>query len=342
MSLEHTEPARNAPAPLDDGEQGHGTYDAERLGAWLAGAALRSEDGQVLSWSNPAHPGYRYPEATALWLSWAAWRYELGLSIPPQPAPRRTATWLLSELQQRGSLGRGDKRYLFDTGLALHALTRAARIPGWVEQQPADLGLLSAGLEVFLRADSPALPGPGSPPRWSERWGGHQLRSAALTLQAGRWLEHLPTVQRAQRIIARTERIDQDGPCYLHSLAYQAEGDLLLATLDPTHPASRAPAAAARLAQLQRPDGLLPGWSHRPDTAHCDTTAQAVRLWAAVDRRRYAGPMARALAALGRLQHPSGGIPYTPGSGDLTTWVGVFADQALVWAQRGADPLALI
>jgi hypothetical protein len=342
MSLEHTEPSHSVPAPRDDGGRGPGAIDPERLSDWLAGAELRGDDGQVLSWSNPTHPGYHYPEATALWLSWAAWRRELRLPTPPLASVQRSASKLLTELRQHGSLGRGGQRYLFDTGLALHALTRASRVSGWVPCDGAELCSLSAGLDAFLEADSPSLPAPASTPRWSDTWGGHLLRSAALTLQAGRWLDHPPTVRRAQRVIARAERIAEGEPCYLHGLAYQAEGDLLLAAMDPAHSASLAAGAAARLARLQRSDGLLPGWSRRPDTAHCDTTAQAVRLWAATDPERYASPIARALATLGRLQHPSGGIPYHPGSRDLTSWVGLFADQALLWVQRGADPLALL
>jgi hypothetical protein len=342
MSLERTETAPTSPAPQGRARASWATPDPQRLGAWLAGPQLRCDDGQVLSWTNPSHPGYRYPEATALWLSWAAWRHERGLTGPGLPAVRGSAQWLRAELQTHGSLGRGDRRYLFDTALAVHALVRAARIPGWVDVADHELRALSAGLDHFLADDTPVIPAPDEAPRWSDRWSGHLLRAGALLLQAGFWLADTPTIRRAERTLARSERFEDQQPCYLHALAYQAEGELLLAALGQTALLGRVQSTAERLARLQRDDGLLPGWAGQPDTARCDSTAQALRLWAAVDPARFARPMARAGGALAALQHSSGGLPYQPGSADLTTWVGLFTDQALHWARWGAEPLALL
>lgn len=36
---------------------------------WLAGPEVVRDDGAVVSWHNPAHPGYPYPEAAGLVLS---------------------------------------------------------------------------------------------------------------------------------------------------------------------------------------------------------------------------------------------------------------------------------
>ncbi len=339
MSLEQTKP--RSFGAVTGGRLG-AAPSSRRLGAWLTAPTLRCPDGQILSWCNPAHPGYPYPEATAIWLSWAAWRHETGQRGPERSAVRQTAAWLLREIEERGSLGRGEARYLFDSGLALHALARAARIPGWVEADTARLGALSAGLLRFLEEDSPVLPLPADASRWSHRWSGHLLRAASLVLLAGVWLDHRPTERIAQRVIERVERCDPHRPCYLHALAYQAEGELLLASLGQREEHGRALATAEHLALLQRADGLLPAWSHRPHSRRCDTTAQALRLWCALDPARYAGRIEAAVAALGRSQDPSGGIPYEPGSRDLNSWVSLFADQALHWAHTAPAPRALL
>jgi hypothetical protein len=316
--------------------------DRDRLFTWLSDQRVLRPDGQVLSWHNPSHPGYPYPEATALWLSWAAWRHQIGEITPATPAVRSVAAWLVAQLGGRGSIGRGHQRFLFDTCLAVHALTRACKVPGLLHLDPGSVPGLAKGVDAFLDADLPVLPPPAAPPRWSERWNGHLLRAAALLMQAGESLDHAPTIRTAQRIADRCAPLDGQGPTYLHALCYQAEGQLLLGALGHGDQEHAARQTAATLAELQRPDGLLPGWSHLPDPARSDTTAQAVRLWTMVDPRHYEAPRRAAMAALARAQHSRGAMPYEPGSSDLNSWVAVFTDQAICWSQRGADILALI
>jgi len=312
------------------------------LGRWLSGPELRCADGQLLSWHNPDHPGYPYPEATALWLSWAAWRREQQLPGPPRAAVQATATWLLRQLSNGGAIGRDGRRYAFDTGLAFHALVRAARAPDLTTLQPQALALLSTGLEAFLEADAPVLPASAAPERWSDRWLGHHLRSSALVMQAGRWLGCEATQARAQSFLDRVTTTVADQANYLHALSYQAEGELLLTSMGLADRTEHVLEVCVRLTQLQRPDGLLPAWSQRPETARCDTTAQALRLWVATDPERFAAHGIAALGALKRCQHASGGLPYEPGRRDLNTWVGLFADQALHWFAHGAEPADLL
>ena len=343
MSLTHANPQAEPVAQAAGSPDGDlSVPDRGALSAWLETPELRCVDGQLLSWHNPSHPGYPYPEATALWLSWAAWRSEQRLPGPPKTAVRATAGWLHRQLSRNGAIGRHGRRYAFDTGLAFHALVRAARAPGLIELQPQALAPLSAGLDVFLDADAPALPPSEGPGRWSDRWVGHHLRSAALVLRAGRWLGCDATQARAQRILDRVTPMAVDRDSYLHTLAYQAEGELLLTHMGLADHGARVRAVCERMAQLQRPDGLLPGWSQRPQSARCDTTAQALRLWVATDPERFAEPCIAALSALGHCQHTSGGLPYEPGGRDLNTWVSLFADQALHWFAHGAQPADLL
>jgi hypothetical protein len=341
VSLEQTKSTR-PDAPRAVGRDTlRSSLDGERLQRWLQGPRLRDSDGQILSWLNPSHPGYPYPEATALWLSWAAWRAERDRPVP-RDGVRAAARWLRDELTARGAIGREGQHYVFDTGLAFHALVRAARVPGLTGLEPGSLAPLSAGLDRFLEADSPVLPGPRSRPRWSDRWEGHLLRAAALVALAARWLGDDASRGRALRLAERARPLEPEEPCYVHALAYQAEGELLLAELGCCGHRAGAQRDAARLAALQRDDGMLPAWSDRPQSARCDATAQAVRLWSALDPHTYRQPIRAALASLARCQQPSGGLPYAPGRGDLNTWVGLFTDQALHWTQRGAEPRDLL
>ncbi len=342
MSLEPSRaPTRTCRAP-DAAPSTPERVCTRRLGAWLASPGLHCPDGQLISWVNPHHPGYPYPEATALWLSWAAWRCEQGLPGPAPELVASSAAWLHAQLRDHGSIGRNGTRYAFDTGLAFQALVRAARQPGLLALEPDALAPLSAGLEAFLDADRPSLPAPNGNERWSDRWTGHLVRAGALVLQAGLWLDDRATQHRARRIIARAERTPAADATYLHALCYQAEGDLLLSALGEPGGAEGVDQVAIALAHHQRPDGLLPSWTEHPEPAHLDTTAQAVRLWAATDPRRWAGRIAMAQVALARHQHPSGALPYEPTRGDLNTWVCLFTDQAVRWARHGAYPAALL
>ena len=90
------------------------------------------------------------------------------------------------------------------------------------------------------------------------------------------------------------------------------------------------------LARLQQSDGALPAWvgclaEQRWPT---DIVAQAIRIWAIIDREAYAPCIDRALLRLASLQCPaSGGVAYSPDHPHENTWVGVFGLQAASWAR---------
>ena len=283
--------------------------DQEALAAWIAGLPV---DGAVPSWVHPTEPGYPYDEAAALWLSWAAWR---GVAVPDALVDTLRGA-LVS-----GGLGRAGQRYVFDSCLAVHALARAG--------VPFELDAALATLERCTEVVHPVR----RPDHWSERWTGHLARGAALLLQAARVTGSDRAARLARSLRARATEPTQG---YVHALAYATEGELLFRALGEPAGALDPRDVAATFAALQHPDGTLPAWDDGREPTRLDATAQAVRIWCVVDRKRHADAIDAALGALGRWQHPSGGMAYDP-RGHVNSWASMFADQAVGWARDGVD-----
>lgn len=303
--------------------------DRVALTAWLS--SLPGPAGLVPSWVNADHPGFDYPEAAALWLSWAARSPRGGAAQAPDRRAVAVAHGLACLLARDGGVGRDGALYLFDSALAVDALVRqGADVSSWM---PRSID----GLHRFLDEGSPVLPAPPDPLRWSQAWGPHLLRSAALLVRAGLAAASEPLVQ-IGRLVARRTRPPGPWPAYVHAFAYAAEGEALLRVLGEP-PGWLDPAEAAdALLRWQRPDGGLPAWADGSGRSRADSTAQAVRIWASVGMPGSSGAMAAALAFLRWVQSRSGGIRYEPGSGDVNVWASIFADQAAAWAVSGPRP----
>ncbi len=324
--------------------------DERAMLAWLASSAVVMPDGGVRSWSNPAHPGYRYPEAAGLWLSLLAGR---------APAERRDAVAhaLARDAEPAGAVGRDGAAYLFDSAMALAGLL-AHEAAGGALPDPALGERLFSSVARDLAARAAVRPaGERERERWSGRYGCHHLK---LAMVLGR--RHARTGDPRCRALA-AQLVDDLGPLgeggrfriheratvtYLHAACYAIEGLLAVdhwwrGALPSVQPAIEA--CAAWLAGAQADHGGLPAW-HDGERGHgdcrSDVAAQAVRIWAAVDRRGFARPIDRALRFLAAAQHASGGLRYHPGSDDVNTWSTIFAAQAIEWATAGADPSQMI
>jgi len=303
----------------------------DRIVRWLCSDRVVDPRGRVLSWHNPAHPGYPYPEAAGLWLSWAAWRRETEQTGPALDQVEAVAGRLRDELDARGAVGRGDRLYLFDTCVAVDGLARCSASHG---VRPCEPRSVLPALTQFLDRESPVWPLRNGDDHWSSRWGAHHLRSAGLLGRAASTLGDADLADRAWEIapLARRTPPELESPAYSHALAYALEGDLLLAR---QHPSDRGPdvvSQAERLEALQAEDGYLPAWSDGGGGARADATAQAVRLWALIGQGRFAASLRRAQDYLARQQGDEGGISYDDGRGDHNTWATMFADQAIGWA----------
>lgn len=113
---------------------------------WLARAPL-GDAGAVLSWVNPAHPGYPYPEIAGLWLRFAA----------RQGAPSSAVDLVRERLRDDGAsglVGRAGLSYAFDTAAALGGLVATGAV-GAAERRMFGL-FRGIGGDRFTPRPSPA------------------------------------------------------------------------------------------------------------------------------------------------------------------------------------------
>lgn len=297
------------------------------LGAWLCREPVGCRTGEILSWRNPAHPGYPYSEAAALWVMWAVWRAERGEHAPSKDTVQATVDNLTRTLFNERGAGRDGAVYLFDTALLLAALARWNRHTGDLPESDRIIDEAVNILSGFVDS-TPVRPGYTSPDSWSSRWGGHLLRASAF-------LGETALIFNDSRLTAVADSIDTMVAAeslssrYCHALAYHAEGLVMRDDF------VRAIPLVNLLESIQRQDGSVPAWTDGTGPARLDVTAQFVRLLAALNR--YGSSMNDALDFLRRCQDASGGLPYEPDSLDLNTWVGIFSDQAVAWAIDGYD-----
>jgi len=285
---------------------------------WLDSDAVVLADGAVLSWVSGSNPGFPYPEAAAIWLAWAAWRSYRSEAGANEARVEAVAFKLLEELRA-GPIGKAEYSYLFDTCLAVSALS------GWVgdlldAKTVKDVGLMA--LEPFVRSGQPVLPSPKDPHRWSCNWGMHLLKTKAL-------LELATIKLNEPRFSAVTSLIGLHGdkvlPDYMHARAYGLEG-LIMAGKDVR-------ASVSDLTKWQSQKGAMYGWADKASPGRADVTAQAVCLWS---RRPFDGAnlaITKGLYALRSLQSEAGGLFYEESSDHINTWATAFADQAMAWGQ---------
>ena len=290
----------------------HETPDESALMAWIRRPELRASDGRVLSWINGEHPGYPYDEATALFARTFAWMGKITEAA-------QLGRVLDARIEADGSLGRSGQGFLFDTALALDNLS--------VPQPTA--GFLAT--ELLAGRSCVPIQRPGW---WSESFGAHLTKACVPLLRFGRrQVAHVVAEGLADSCFdGERFHIHAESPwTYLHSHCYAVEGLLGLGIRS-----EMVQSAAAWLVGQQDEDGSFPAWAGGRYEARrpTDVVAQAVRIWAAVDRRKFDTPIRKALGRLASLQHPSGGIRYTEGSGDLCSWVAAFTLQACAWARQ--------
>jgi hypothetical protein len=331
---------------------------ARDLVRWLASADLGAPDGHCLSWWNPDHRGYAYPEISGLLLRL--------LSLAEADADRRQGLRraLLRDGEAGGAVHRGAQGYTFDTAMALAGLLAQMRadaeggggVAGRVAHGWASVLITAAGrADPTAGQHDPGRPGrPGRPAadtRWSMAFGAHQAKVCGALLDTGRALGPLPGLDDAISACAGAAldvqeddgrfRIHAASPMtYAHGHCYAVEGLLMCGAAGRTGHLRQAEAGAAWLASAQQPDGSLLAW-HDGHAAsgppRADATAQALRIWTLTGPDRFAGPAARARGFLAGLWAPPRGLRYEPGSGDLNAWATIFAAQALAWH---ADPSA--
>jgi len=309
--------------------------DRNRMLSWLRHEVVTG-DGSVLSWVNPARPGYAYPEAAGLVLHLMSRRD--GVSDLEMRIARR----LTACVSEAGGVGRAGIDYVFDTAVALRGLLAFERAGGSLPDERA----VERMFEFIVRLGEQGRAVSGGPERerWSNGYNPHLLK---LVFAIDEW-EARTSDPRCAALRARLvdtllplahswlDEASRGVPRYAHALCYAAEALHHLSSTENSDAARGLEVALHVLGALQR-NGALPAWSGRgpEDRLATDATAQAVRLWAATNRSAFAANIQAALAHLASVQHESGGLTYGAGSDDVNTWCTVFGVQAVAWAERG-------
>ena len=323
-----------------------------RSWAWLADSGLRDGSGRVLSWLNPAHPGYVYPEIMGYYASLCAERarhaggerwLEFGVQV---------GAAIVGELTPRGALSRAGIEYAFDTAIGLHGLLRVQQVERsarFADAAQRMTDFLVAGLaerEVSWRDGRPVR----DLDSWSHSFGASAIKIPMALETAGAALGRRDALELAARVreqgVAAAWR---DGAfringerrwVYMHAHCYATEG-LIFASRAASALPIEVRESAEFLARVQSADGGLPCWHERPDVevvSHADATSQAVRIWSVVSRERHAASIERALAFLRSIEAAGGGLRYKRGSDDLNSWATIFGAQADQWQRDGAEP----
>ncbi|MCK6556213.1 hypothetical protein L6Q96_16785 [Candidatus Binatia bacterium] len=302
--------------------------DIEAMRRWLVCDAVRP-DGAVVSWVNPAHPGYPYPEAAGLLLSTIC-----GMSggMTDIATADRIAGWLCQAIRDNGGFGRNGTTYLFDSAVVLAGLVRYREAGGRIGGE-AFVHRLGSFVHDSIASGAAVAPrsaeGDG---RWSTQFGAHLVKCLhGLQLYACMFGGPLP----AHLVTALIDRSGhQPSPLYVHPFCYEQEGHLVVQHYGLASLLEPIDGALEWLAALQQPDGGILAFANGMDgfgEARSDSTAQAVRLWLLRDGARFGAAIERALAFLAACQAPEGGIRYAPTSDDVCSWATMFTLQAVEW-----------
>ena len=307
---------------------------------WLTGSDVIGRDGAVLSWVNPGHPGYPYPEIAGYMLSYLAQQGQATVDVRNRVAQR-----LAGDMAASGAVGRNGIEYVFDSAMVLAGLVAHVRTGGLLSEPDMLDRLHQFITSRLLRRTAIEGGAEAAPDHWSASYGCHQLKCvisllALADIQPARdpnglvesLLEDLLPLFDAGRF--RVNALSE--LTYTHAHCYALEALLVLDGRGRHEVRPWIEEGAAWLAGLQNDDGGVPSGFGGPvrAAAHADCTAQSVRIWACVDPQRYRIAIDRSMAFLNSLTD-GGGVRYRPGSDDINTWATIFGAQALDFAENG-------
>lgn len=326
--------------------------DISRHIDWLLNGPVRLPSGLLAAWVDKSGPSYPYQEATAYLISLLCLLYRLtGRDRFGHEAASSMAA-LIRDTRGKEGCGRDGLVYLFDTVVGLRAAeTFSATFPQLAEGLAplADRSLIELWTrsarkmfrlrKAFWGGDGGALAN-----RWSGTFNVHLIKAAAQLWLIDGSAENQSRLSGIVETLI-SERYDgglflthlRKQKTYLHSHCYALEGLLALQNRMPgrwDRPLNR---AAQRLADLQNDQGGLPRWWPEPEPAWSapDVTAQAVRIWQAIDPVAFAEPIDRALGYLKTMARPDGGILFFDQADHINSWTTIFTVQALL-GQGGA------
>ena len=317
---------------------------------WLQSSDVVSADGSVISWSNPQHEGYPYPEIAGLLLNL--------LAQDPSSDPDvrwRIAVRLGQDTTPEGAVGRRGISYVFDTAMALSGLIAQKRVAGELPDPELPTRMFEFIVKELRAKRAASTPTSGSGAHWSTSYGCHLLKTS-LSILAYR---DAYGDQRANDVVDQLVKtltpLAEDGRfrihadedySYLHSDCYALEGLLAIEAGAPRgwlSPIIRR--GALWLAKIQDECGgiraLHNGFKAQGEL-RCDATAQAIRIWSLVDRTAFAPEIRAARSFLESMLVEGSGFRYSPNSEDVNVWATIFAVQAFSWIDGGGDARCIV
>jgi hypothetical protein len=317
---------------------------AAQMLAWLVSPSVVNADGRVMSWSNPQHAGYPYPEIAGYLLSLLALEGESTLDIRDRIARR-----LVSDISPAGGVGRDGADYVFDSAMALAGLI-AHESAGGVLSDHRSVDRLFDFVTVNLTARQAGTGlSTADPDHWSVSYGCHLLKAVIALYAYDERRPRSTTSALVDRLVAELTGLYDNGRfranasslvTYLHSCCYAVEGLLVVQGRRQGEYRDLIRGSARWLAEIQTSEGGLRAFHDGRDafgTLHTDATAQAVRIWSLVDAKAYQEQIDRGLGFLAEMRTPVGGLRYEPGSDDVNTWATIFGLQAVQWSYEGGD-----
>ena len=337
-----------------------------KLKLFLAKSSLVDARGNVYSWLNPRHPGFVYPEIMGLYLNLSS---QL-IRAPNTPKASKTVNALLEnrshavakQLQKLispvGGLGKQGQIYAFDNCMAIAGLLAYKQhLGGFIE--PKILLAMTDFAVKLLRQKLVCTDDLGNTVEqklhWSNTFGASTLKNAIALNKLAQETQDITYRQLALQIAE--DAIDRcfrgsyftafatTNTVYCHAHCYALEGLLYLQTQGYRQFDRVLKAGVKQLKAWQNDDGSMYNWYNNAFGQRfkvADATAQAIRLWLAIDRDFYAENIERGWQFLISLQSPQTGLYYQPDSQDRNSWASIFTVQAMDWYFNGADGSLLV
>ncbi|OKH24711.1 hypothetical protein [Chroogloeocystis siderophila] len=320
---------------------------------FLTCSKIVCNSGYIYSWINPNHPGFVYPEAMGLYLTLVS---QLSLQrnyrylAEQAHAVANSLQHLISPL---GGIGKNEKLYLFDTCMAVNGLlTYKKYLNGYVN--PTVVADMSRFIMKMAQQRLAVVADNGSlleiQPHWSSVFGASMLKTVialdALAVETGEHYFSNLALEIAEEVVREcySDGVFHVFPettlVYCHAHCYALEGLLYLHSRDYLEATELLSGGAQSLQRWQNSDGSLFNWYNAPSRELCkvcDATAQALRIWIAVDRDRFAEAINKGFTFLLSLRSPDFGLYYCDRSLDVNSWASIFATQAMDWSLNGVQ-----
>ncbi len=333
---------------------------AGELRSWLATGPIQSPSGSYYAWIDEltGQGSFEYPEITGYALTHLAGR--------PEPSPEEleralgAADWLADriargELSARAGWDHGAV-YSFDLAIISTGLISFGRRRENERHLDSGLELAAMLARAAIEAGGlrPILGGGAASSRggWSAEGRPHLCKAVQCLLAAAE-AGLAEGREAASRLVAEVSGMQEDDGSFrtqpnsdgvmLHPHLYTAEGLWLWACSEgDASAAERAGRATGWAWRHQLPSGGFPRSVGSPEggapVEQCDTTAQAIRMAAAIGSQppRLGSAVAR-LAGLARPAPGGAALVYQPGSAQVhhNAWATMFGAQAIEWVLSG-------